>query len=87
VPDGDPDNDKTLNYIGRLLAFAYATDTRVLAQQGLRRYPAYELWFSFISEDHKQRFLQIGVPGLNCASGVERDWTRRAYGTRKEVRA
>jgi hypothetical protein len=32
VPDGDPDNDKTLNYIGRLLAFAYATDTRVLAQ-------------------------------------------------------
>jgi hypothetical protein len=28
-----------------------------------------------------------GVPGLNCASGAERDWTRRAYGTRKEVSA
>jgi hypothetical protein len=24
------------------------------------------------------------MPGLNCASGEERHWTRRAYGTRKE---
>jgi len=23
-----------------------------------------------------------GVPGLKCASGEERHWTRRAYGTR-----
>jgi hypothetical protein len=28
-----------------------------------------------------------GVPGLRCASGEERDWTRRAYGTREEVPA
>jgi hypothetical protein len=26
-----------------------------------------------------------GVPGLNCAIGKERHWTRRAYGTRQEV--
>ncbi len=26
-----------------------------------------------------------GVPGLNCAGGEERHWTRRAYGTREEV--
>ncbi len=29
----------------------------------------------------------IGVPGLKCASGEERHWTRRAYGTRQEVPA
>jgi uncharacterized protein YndB with AHSA1/START domain len=28
-----------------------------------------------------------GVPGLKCASGEERHWTRRAYGTREEVPA
>jgi hypothetical protein len=28
-----------------------------------------------------------GVPGFNCASGIERNWTRRAYGTREEVPA
>jgi transposase len=26
-------------------------------------------------------FLLLGVPGLKCASGGERHWTRRAYGT------
>ena len=31
--------------------------------------------------------LLVGVPGLNCASGEERHWTRRAYGTRKKVPA
>jgi hypothetical protein len=25
---------------------------------------------------------RCGVPGLKCASGEERHWTRRAYGTR-----
>ena len=29
----------------------------------------------------------VGVPGLKCASGKERHWTRRAYGTRQEVSA
>ena len=29
----------------------------------------------------------IGLPGLNCASGEERHWTRRAYGPREEVPA
>jgi hypothetical protein len=28
-----------------------------------------------------------GVPGLKCASGEERHWTRRAYGTRQKVPA
>ena len=28
-----------------------------------------------------------GVPGLKCTSGEERHWTRRAYGTRREVPA
>jgi hypothetical protein len=30
---------------------------------------------------------KLGVPGLKCASGEERHWTRRAYGTREEVPA
>jgi hypothetical protein len=30
---------------------------------------------------------ELGVPGLKCASGEERHWTRRAYGTRQEVPA
>jgi hypothetical protein len=33
------------------------------------------------------QLCDTGVPGLNCASWIERDWTRRAYGTRKEVSA
>ena len=28
-----------------------------------------------------------GLPGLNCASGEEKHWTRRAYGPREEVPA
>jgi hypothetical protein len=28
------------------------------------------------------RWISCGVPGLKCASGEERHWTRRAYGTR-----
>lgn len=31
--------------------------------------------------------LAGGLPGLNCASGRETRWTRRAYGTRQEVPA
>jgi hypothetical protein len=34
-----------------------------------------------------QALRQSGVPGLKCASGEERHWTRRAYGTREEVPA
>jgi peptide-methionine (R)-S-oxide reductase len=30
---------------------------------------------------------ECGVPGLNCASGEERHWTRRGYGTRQEIPA
>jgi hypothetical protein len=30
---------------------------------------------------------RIGVPGLKCARGEERHWTRRAYGTREEIPA
>jgi hypothetical protein len=29
--------------------------------------------------------LKAGVPGLKCASGEERHWTRRAYGTGQEI--
>jgi hypothetical protein len=35
---------------------------------------------------HKNEFSP-GLPGLNCASGEERHWTRRAYGPREEVPA
>jgi hypothetical protein len=28
---------------------------------------------------------ELGLPGLNCASGEERHWTRRAHGTREEI--
>ena len=38
-------------------------------------------------EEQNLHQVPTGVPGLNCASGEERHWTRRAYGTRQEVPA
>lgn len=52
-------NGESLDYIGRVSAFAAATDTRLLAQIGAPEGPTYELWFSFSSDRQKQKFLQI----------------------------
>jgi hypothetical protein len=60
--DASGDDDAvTLDYIGRLTAFGLVTNTRSLAQIGSTDpdYPAYELWFSFDSEEHKQQFLEL----------------------------
>src|SRR5215469_9170563 len=60
--EDDPDLDETLDFVGRLFAFALSTDTRMLAQLGGPDDPdegTYELWFSFKSDGHKQRFLQM----------------------------
>jgi hypothetical protein len=45
-----------LDYIGRLLAFAFVTNTRAVGKIGNndQRFPAYELWFSFTSEENKK---------------------------------
>ncbi|HKO12045.1 MAG TPA: hypothetical protein VJV22_08755 [Acidobacteriaceae bacterium] len=52
-------NAESLDYIGRLSAFAAATDTRLLAQIGAPEGPTYELWFSFSSDGQKQKFLKM----------------------------
>jgi hypothetical protein len=48
-----------LDYIGRLFAFAVATDTRLLAQVSGPGVTSYELWFSFNADGQKQKFLQM----------------------------
>jgi hypothetical protein len=55
------DHSADLDYIGKLLAFSLITNTRMIAQIGdpNEDYPAYELWFSFISPENKQRFLDM----------------------------
>lgn len=52
---------ETVNWIGRVYGFAAFTNTRMLAQVGDAdpNFPAYELWFSFDSAEHKQRFLEL----------------------------
>jgi hypothetical protein len=57
--DGEENILATLNWIGRVSAFAFYTDTRLLAQIGDPDMPAYELWFSFASEDSKHKFLEL----------------------------
>jgi hypothetical protein len=49
----------SLDYIGRLFAFAMYTDTRLVAQIGDPDGPAYELWFSFASKAQKQEFFKL----------------------------
>ena len=57
--DVEQDYAEALDYIGRLLAFAFVTNTRAVGQVGNndQRFPAYELWFSFTSEENKKAFL------------------------------
>ena len=44
------------------------------------------LEFVFLSDLHSaDEMAELGLPGLNCASGEERHWTRRAHGTREEI--
>lgn len=52
-------NGESLDYIGRVSAFAAATDTRLLAQVSDPKGPTYELWFSFSGDGQKQKFLQM----------------------------
>ncbi len=61
LPDTEPEEEiaEVLAWVGRLFAFAMVTDTRMLAQMGDPLMPAYELWFSFDTEENKQRFLQM----------------------------
>jgi hypothetical protein len=48
-----------LNWIGRLAAFAFVTNARMLAQVGDPDVPAYELWFCFESHKDKRTFLEF----------------------------
>ena len=59
--DIEQDYAESLDYIGRLLAFAFVTNTRAVGQVGNndQRFPAYELWFSFTSEENKSAFLDF----------------------------
>jgi hypothetical protein len=59
--DTKEDCAESLDYIGRLLAFAFVINTRVVAQvcNDNQRFPAYELWFSFTSEENKKAFLDF----------------------------
>lgn len=60
VPDDEPKHSElNLDYIGRLFAFALATDTRMLAQVGDPLLNAYELWFSFKNQERKTEFLDL----------------------------
>jgi hypothetical protein len=60
LPAFDPDGlAEYLDWIGRVLAFSMATDTRMLAIVGDPDVPTYELWFSFNSQRQKQEFLQM----------------------------
>lgn len=58
-PEGDPGNKEYLDWIGRVFAFATVTNTRMLALRGDPFWPTYELWFSFISDNEKRRFINL----------------------------
>jgi len=60
LPAFDPDGlAENLDWIGKLLAFSMATETRMLAVVSDPDVPTYELWFSFSSQKQKQEFLQM----------------------------
>jgi hypothetical protein len=60
LPAGESENnDVTLEWIGKLHAFAWGTNIRLLAQVGDPDVPTYELWFSFENEGDKRHFLQM----------------------------
>ena len=52
-------NLETLNWIGRLLGFATATNTRMLALVGDPELPAYEILFSFDCAESHEEFLRL----------------------------
>ena len=58
-PNDNPDNAECLDWIGRLFAFASVTNTRMLAVRGDPSWPTYELWFSFIDDNEKRRFINL----------------------------
>jgi hypothetical protein len=57
--EGEENNLVTLNWVGRLAAFAFYTNVRILAQVGDPDLPTYELWFSFPDDVAKQQFLDL----------------------------
>ena len=61
LPDFAPEGARLahLNWVGRAAAFAWHTDTRLLAKIGDPDMPCYELWFSFPTEESKQQFLGL----------------------------
>lgn len=60
LPAFDPDGlAENLDWIGKLLAFSMATETRMLAVVSDPDVPTYELWFSFSSQKQTQEFLQM----------------------------
>jgi hypothetical protein len=80
LSEGPPSGVK-IDRLGAALAYSSATTVAELDQPwpfshaGAARNAAYRL------------IAALGVPGLKCASGEERHWTRRAYGARQEVPA
>jgi hypothetical protein len=62
--------------------FAHITQMGIVIPPNPGEDQLFRMWLtSFV------KCLNTGVPGLKCASGEERHWTRRAYGTRQEVPA
>jgi len=61
LPDFAPEEHRLayLNWVGRAAAFAWYTDTRLVAQIGDPDMPCYELWFSFPNERCKQQFFDL----------------------------
>jgi hypothetical protein len=60
VMSGSPKVDAPhIDWMGRLSGFAQATDSRMLALVGDPEGPAYELLFSFVSEETKAQFLEL----------------------------
>jgi hypothetical protein len=57
----EQDNLVTIEWIGRLLAFAELTNTRMLAMPSRDDdcIEWYELWFSFDNKEHRQEFLRL----------------------------
>jgi hypothetical protein len=57
----EPENQRTMDWLGRLQGFALVTNTRMLAvPSGSGEYnDYYELWFSFDSAQNKEHFLEL----------------------------
>jgi len=60
LPDDEPeDNRLELDWLGRVFAYCQITNSRLLAQLGDPDMPAYEIWVSFDSAEHKREFMAL----------------------------